>query len=838
MRRVTVPTALERQGDFSQSIDRFGNKVYVKDPSLNLPCSATDQRGCFANNVIPASRQYKPGMALLNFFPAPTIDKNVAREYNLESQISTGRPRREDLIRVDYNPSSNWRIFSHFINNKNSTTTPYGSFVLGSNLPNIPITDARPGKSFAAGVTTLISPVMTNEFTFGYGKNSILIQPTGGPEVLSRQTTGIDLPVLYPSAVQDNYIPNFGYAGTRIGNSNSYGTNRAPFVNYNNTIDFIDNFSRVQNAHVLKFGIYMQKSRKDQSPDGDPNGFYDFGDNVLNPYDTSYGFSNAALGVYQTFRQNNKYATGQYRYWNVEWYAQDTWKITRRLTLDYGMRMAWIQPQYDRSGQTASFLRERWDPAQAPRLYYPNPAGAIDRATGQILPAFAVGRIVPNTGNILNGIVQGKDINNQALVRNRGIHWGPRFGLAWDVTGTQRLVVRTGGGIYYDRYQGNQIFRLLNNPPTALPAQLTYGYAQEINPATALIGPPNINALDYNGQNPTVYSYNLGIQTRLPGELVLDVAYVGSQSRHLQNAVNLNAIPYGAFFRPENAGLNDANFYRPYMGFGNINVYKADANANYNSLQVSVNRRFTRGFFVDLAYTWSKALTTASGDGDFARIDNNNRQAYYGLADFHRKHNLALNWIYEIQTPFKTGLGKHVLGGWQLSGIYQYQSGQPDNISFSIPNINNQQLTGSFTEGARVWLVGDPTQGVAGGPYFNINPDAFRAPQVGSIGLEAPNRYFIKPGINNWNLSIQKAFSIAEKANLQFRADAFNVFNHTQFSDYGRTINFSGLGPNATVTNLPRFDSATNRWINPAGFGAVTAVRDPRIMQLMMRLQF
>jgi hypothetical protein len=321
--------------------------------------------------------------------------------------------------------------------------------------------------------------------------------------------------------------------------------------------------------------------------------------------------------------------------------------------------------------------------------------------------------------------------------------------------------------------------------------------------------------------------------------MVLDVAYVGSQSRHLQNAVNLNAIPYGAFFRPENAGLNDANFYRPYMGFGNINVYKADANSNYNSMQVSLNRRFTRGFFFDLAYTWSRALTTASGDGDFSRIDNNNRQAFYGLADFHRKHNLAVNWIYEIPTAFKGNtFGRNVLGGWQVSGIFQAQSGQPDNIPFSISGINNQQITGSFTEGARVQLVGDPTKGVAGGPYFNINPDAFRPPPVGSIGLDAPNRYFIKPGINNWNLSLQKAFSIKEKANLQFRADAFNVFNHTQFSDYNRTIQFSALSPTATVTNLPRFDSATGRWVNPTGFGAVTSVRDPRTMQLMMRLQF
>ncbi|MBC7926497.1 MAG: hypothetical protein H7039_12645, partial [Bryobacteraceae bacterium] len=778
------------------------------------------------------------------FFPAPTVDKNITRDYNLESQISTGKPRREDLIRVDYNITSNMRVFTHYINNKNSTTTPYGSFVLGSNLPLIPITDARPGKSFAAGFTTLLSPVMTNEFTFGYGKNDILIAPTAGASVLSKQTTGIDLPVLYPSAVQDNYIPSFGYGGTKINNSNSYGTGRAPFVNFNNTIDIIDNFSRVQGSHLLKFGIYMQHSRKNQSPDGDPNGFYDFGDSPANPFDTGYGFSNAALGIYQTFRQNNKYATGEYRYWNVEWYAQDTWKVARRLTLDYGLRMALIQPQYDQSLQTASWLRERYDPAQAVRLYYPVYSasgaltGAIDRRTGQTLPSFAVGRIVPNSGNILNGIVQaGKDIE-KGLIKNRGIHWGPRVGIAWDVLGDQTFVIRTGGGIYFDRYQGNRVFSMLNNPPTALPAQLTFGYASQIDPATALIGPPSLNAFDYNGQVPTVFSYNFGIQKRLPGDFVLDVAYVGSQSRHLQNQINLNAIPYGAFFRPENAGLNDANFYRPYPGFGDIRLFKADANANYNSLQVSANRRLARDLFFDLSYTWSRALTTASGDGDFARIDDKNRQGFYGLADFHRKHNLAVNFIYEIPTPLKGNrIAKAAFGAWQLSGIYQFLSGQPDSIGFGITGVNNQILTGSFTEGARVRLVGDPTKGVAGGPYFNINPDAFRIPVVGSVGLDAPNRYFLRPGVNNWNMSLQKTISIVERARLQFRFDAFNVFNHTQFSDYNRTLNYSGLN-NPTPTNLPRFNEATGRWDNPVGFGAVNAVRDPRTVQLVMRIQF
>jgi hypothetical protein len=198
--------------------------------------------------------------------------------------------------------------------------------------------------------------------------------------------------------------------------------------------------------------------------------------------------------------------------------------------------------------------------------------------------------------------------------------------------------------------------------------------------------------------------------------------------------------------------------------------------------------------FFGLSYTWSKALTTASADGDFQRIDENNRKANYGLADFHRAHNLAVNWVYEIPGPVGNAALRHTLGGWQLSGVYLYQTGQPDNINFSIPGINNENLTGSFTEGARLRLIGDPTAVSNRDVYHMINPAAFLPPTAGSaanplaqIGMEAPNRYFIRPGIDNWTLSLQKSFNIKERANIQFRVDAFNAFNHTQFSDVQRT---------------------------------------------------
>ncbi|HYP08781.1 MAG TPA: hypothetical protein VER03_21290, partial [Bryobacteraceae bacterium] len=536
---------------------------------------------------------------------------------------------------------------------------------------------------------------------------------------------------------------------------------------------------------------------------------------------------------------------------NAEWYVQDTWKITRRLTLDYGMRFAWIQPQYESTGLASGFRPENYNPAQAVRLYYPGTDAngnsvAVDRATGQTLGSFAVGRVVPNSGNFLNGVVIGGENGvSKYLMRDRGIHYGPRFGLAFDVLGNQTLVIRTGGGIFYDRYQGNRAFAMTNNPPNAVPAQVNYGLVSELNSGVALAAVPSLRSFDVGGEVPTVYNYQFGIQYKLPFELVLDTSYVGSLSRHLQAQVNLNAIPYGTRFKPENASVTNRDFLRPYMGFGDITYYKADASANYNSLQVTVNRRMASRLFFGLSYTWSKALTTASGDGDFQRIDENNRKANYGLADFHRAHNLAVNWVYEIPVfAGSNAVVKHTLGGWQLSGVFQYQTGQPDNISFSIPGINNENLTGSFTEGARIRLIGDPTAGFTKDPYHQLNPSAFLPPTAGSaenplaqIGMEAPNRYFIRPGINTWTLSLQKAFSIKERASLQFRIDAFNVFNHTQFSDIQRTANYANL-QSTTPSNLPTFDAARNLWVNPTGFGAVTAVRDPRIVQLMTRFQF
>jgi hypothetical protein len=867
-RDVTLPTALERQGDFSQSVDRNGAKVFIKDPLKSGACNATVQTACFTDssratasnptglNIIPQARLYAPGVAILNIFPTPNAQSASNRGFNFTTQNPDSYPRREDMLRMDANLSNNWKMFGHFLNNYDSVTSDYGSFVLGSNTPfGTPITDTRPGRSIAVGVTTIISPTTTNEFTWGYSHNQINIDPVN--DGLTRSKNGLtNLPVLFPSAIQNDFIPRFQFNGTRINNEPTFGTNNAPFFNYNTTIDWIDNFSKVWNQHLFKAGVYIQRSRKDQTSFANSSGQFNFGDSSGNPNDTGFGFANAAVGVFTSFNQASQYATGKYRYTNLEFYLQDTWKVTRRLTLDYGMRFYYIQPQYDSALQTATFLPERFDPSKAVRLYRPALDGAtriaFDPVTGEKRPGTDIGKIVPNSGNMFNGIAQaGKDVSKY-LMENRGFQYGPRLGLAFDLTGDQNIVLRAGGGVFYDRFQGNETFDMLTNPPTTLAPTLVNGFIKDINPNSVLFAPFGLNAFSFEGKIPTVYNYSLGVQAKLPYELLLDVAYVGSVSRHLLQRLNINPIQYGATFLPQNQdptktgsaplGSNalDADFLRRYQGYGSITLHQMGGTSNYNSLQVGLNRRFARGLFFGLAYTWSKALATVTNDGDFIRIDSNTRLANYGPAGFDRRHNFSINYIYELPNIARrfgadNKFTRAAFDGWQISGITRFQSGSPFGVGFNIPNIGNQNITGSNTEGGRVKLIGNPLDGTSDDPYRRLNPAAFAAPAVGSIGLDAPVNYLTTPGINNWDLTLQKEFSIKEAVRLQLRADAFNVFNHTQFSGINSTINFTSL-TNSTPTNLPFNADGSLRDRN--GFGTVSAARDPRIMQLVVRLQF
>jgi hypothetical protein len=867
-RDATFPTLLERNGDFSQSVDKDGNRVFIRDPLLDrsLPCNATNSAGCFKDSGvvgrIPSTRLYPSGLSILRFFPEPNAPNN--KGFNYISQLPDSYPRRESLIRVDYNLSSKWKLFGHYLDNKDSVTSAYGSFVLGSGFPKVPITDTRPGKSFVVSATTLISATMINEATFGFGHNQINIDPVSNG--LTRAATAINTPLLYPNAVQQDFIPRFSYAGTRIKNEQRFGTNNAPFFNYNTTIDWIDNISKVWNQHVFKAGIYIQRSRKDQTSFGPANGEINFGDSSSNKVsDTGFGFANMAIGAFTSYQQASSYLTGKYRYTNVEWYLQDQWKITRRLTLDYGIRFYWIQPQFDADLQTATFLPDRFNPAQAVRLYQPatdsrgNRVG-FDAVTGQTVPLeSSIGRIVPNSGDSLDGVAQAGKQVSKYLIQNRGVHYSPRFGFAYDITGRQSLVLRAGSAILYDRFQGNEVFDMITNPPATVIPTLVNGFLSDIDPRTFLVAPGGLNAFDFSGKVPTTYAFHFGIQSKLPFGFILDTAYVGSLNRHELERRNLNAIPYGTTFLRQNqdctkfssrscppppaifsgSEAKDANFLRSYVGFGDITMHEFGGTSNYNSLQTSVNRRFGRGLFFGFNWTWSRALGTSSDRGNFHRIDNLTRLANYGPLSFDRHHTVNIYYTYDLPGLFHGALMHGLVDGWQISGATMFQSGAPFGVGFSIKDTGNTNITGSYTEPARIRLVGNPLAGT-GDENHRLNPDAFEAPLRGSIGLDSPTNYLRGPGINNTNLSIQKSFVITERMKLQLRADAFNVFNHTQFSGINSNIDFEKpASPNWTSLNKTNLYQKPDGTINDKnGFGTVSGARDPRIMQLVVRFLF
>jgi hypothetical protein len=235
-----------------------------------------------------------------------------------------------------------------------------------------------------------------------------------------------NLPALFPGAIQQDYIPQFNFNGGRIANGPNFGTNNAPFFNYNRTFDIVDNFSKIVGKHSLKAGAYFQRSWKDQTVFTNANGNINFVDNAQNPFDTGFGFANAATGVYNNFNQASAYPTGRYRYNNIEFYLQDNWKTTPRLTLDYGIRFYYIQPQYDEALQTSTFLPQNFDRSKAVRLYRPvigtDPlSGAtgvrvgFDSVTGVTVPGTEIGKIVPNSGNILNGIAKAGHVREKLV---------------------------------------------------------------------------------------------------------------------------------------------------------------------------------------------------------------------------------------------------------------------------------------------------------------------------------------------------------------------------------------------------------------------------------------
>ena len=860
--RVTVPTDLERAGNFSQSVDSNGSLFpYIRDYTTGLPCSASNTAGCFQDGgvlgKIPANRLYAPTLAALSIFPKANTSGQVG--YNYKSQTPSSAPLNQTMVRLDYQLNNNWRMYGRYMFHTNKSELPYGisGWSVRSNIDTLNVISDVPGRNWMVSSTGILNNTTSLEISLGSGHNSL--SHTVSNSQFTRTGAGMsNLPMLYTTPIQDDLLPQLSFGGGRIGNPVFLNSGQAPFTNFNTTYDIVANLTKVMGSHQAKAGFYFQKSQKPQSAFTNFNGNYNFDNSGNNPYDSQNGFANAALGVYNSFNQASNYLKPNWEYKNYEWYVQDNWRMGDRLTLDYGVRFYYLTPQWDTSLQASNFLPESYVKSAAVRLFQPAVVDGVrvgyDAASKTTVNSAFIGRVVPGSGDRFQGTFQGGKGIDETLTDGSKFKVSPRVGFAYDISGRQSLVARGGFGMFYDRPQGNQVFDLITNPPGLQSTTLQWGLAKEISPTGALYAPVGLNPNVYEWKTPVVYQWNIGVQWKMPAEFVLDVSYVGSESRDLLQQRQINALPYGTAYLassqdptrgqtctgcsatstlPGGNALPTDLLRSAYPGYSAVRMWEFSAYANYKALQTTISRRFYKGLMFSANYTRSSAKGIAGGDWDGARIDGKDREANYGPLAQDRPHAFVINFVYQVPRLADGALG-YLTNDWQFSGVYRWMSGAPYGVGYSIAGVGAINLTGS-DQGARIVLNGDPGSGSSDDPYKQFNTAVFSAPNYGSNGLEAPRVYMNLPPVNNFDLSVSKSVPLGGRRRFEIRFDAFNVFNTVQFSSINTTANFASAG-STVITNLP-YD-ATGNLVNRNGFGSVSGVRPPRQMQIMMRFSF
>lgn len=928
--RYRVPTALERQGDFSQSTDNNGNLyAFLKDPLLAGACNATTQAGCFAAGGvlgrIPADKLYEPGLNILRLWPLPNTAVAPGQAYNFELT----RPEESVLswqpaFRLDYQPTQKLRASFKYSGWQQRNQTINGT-IPGFNDTRM----QRPVvSSWVTTATFTINPTTFMEATYGRSQDELagcaLAQTSTGPHFCTsaipmgpasdRRGNGLaNLPVPFPEAnvINPNYYafhafgmvdppfwdggrawlpPTFAW-GSRIANAPpSVGI--TSYLNTNVTQDMALSLTKVLGRHTLKAGFYNGHALKSSNTQrgttafpGAPFGSLSFANDTVgtNPFDTSFGFANAAIGSFSSYLQSTTFVETKAVYTNTEGYLQDNWRVSNRLTIDYGLRLVRQQPPHDTMGQASNFFPERWAAGEAPALYVPGCANGVypcsganrqarNPLTGQFLGAnttLAIGTLVPGSGNPTNGLIrQGQGIAHTNFVWPR-LALAPRFGFAYDVGGDQRFIVRGGTGIFYDRPNASTTTPAAGNPPTSRNITVRYGQLQTLG-ADGLTteGPPALAGLwvyEPDGL-PTSVQWNGGMQRILPWAVLVDLAYVGQHSFNEVQTVNLNAIDFGTAFLPASqdptlpasttpgGSALSPDLLRPMRGYSTITQMRQDGWRTYHSLQLSFQRRFRNGFSfgfndtISLSDRQSTALRLQHNpDGSYAvRADQEDADRLLGSA-LASRHVLKGNFIWDLPDLRRSGaplraLG-HIVNDWQLSGIWTAATGAPYVAGFSYQSGGSStNLTGSPDYAARIRVVGDPGSGCSDDVYRQFNATAFQGPLVGSVGLESGTDYLRGCFTSVFDLAIARNIGLGNGRNLQLRVDMFNAPNSAIVTGRNTTLNLSTPGDPVTATNLP-FDAAgsliaARSLPRGAGFGVANNYQLPRTVQAQIRFSF
>ena len=879
-RFVTVPTALERAGDFSQSINSTNAKVFVRDPTLPGNCTAADTSGCFRDpsratpgnplglNIIPVSRFNASGLALLNYFPLPnTLGGSGGAAFNYVAQSPTDVPKRSMVLRFDVRPTNNDTIYWKYQwwTSDNLGTGTSGWPGNDNNRWGIKSHYLYKDDGWSANWTRVINANVVNEFNFGMRHDSEGFIPGDGEiEGLQRAVLNYTAPQLFPQNNRLGTIPRVtnwgGVRGPTNGVANINWLDRWGEVG-NDYIkpSFANNLTVTKGDHSLKFGVYYERLKNGEAPGGQWSGVFNFAGNDSNFTaalgNTGYAYANALIGNFRNYQESTARPFTNLRLTQVQWYAADQWKLNRRLTVNYGMRFGYHSPFQQIDGQGSNFVPARFNPAQAVALYtsacavaFTPPAtcpAAQRRArnpiTGELIPlvganAGLVGAIVPGSGNPNNGLALGVDPSTTpGYRRTTPIDFEPRLGFAWDLTGQGKSVIRVHAGIYHAPRVGGGTTggNLVNNQPANRAFSIDFGNINNLASltGTAITRPSAINAVEEHSHTPSIYNFTFGLQQDIGFKTIMEVSYVGSFARHLGQRININGVPDGARLGTNNidpvTGQRIGNdFLRPFRGYADINMVTWAGTSNYNSLQVQIERRYATGLLYGVAYTYSKSFDYANDDSSDTMFGRPFKDFNYATSDFDQTHILTVNYIYDIPglgRKLNNGFVKAIFDNWQLSGTTSYASGKPKNVTVTY-NGGVTDITGG-QDNARANTICDPMRNISGadptGTPYVVNVNCFARPtRLGEIG-NTPRNSLRMPSIFNSDVALFKNIPLGETRSLQLRWEVYNVFNHTNFRDIDAGLVFD---VNGRQTNTR--------------FGAPIAARTPRVMQAGIRFRF
>jgi hypothetical protein len=813
--RSRVPTAAEYGGNLSTMLfSSGGNVVHPVVPATSDPTRLAQYSADgltpgnpFPNDTIP-SNLFDPNAVLFlksGFVSTP----NTSDGLGYFSGANTDTFYREEAARVDHQFTDKLSVFGHFIYDSGHQTVPTPAWT-GTTFTTLGSVEDVPSWADVVHATMTIKPNLLNEVAFNYNGNNITLADDGK----WTQPSGWSAAPFFSGVNKLNKMPTLNISGGGIGFN--YDPGNWPWTNTWRSYQYKDDLSWAHGTHNFKFGGALLHTHKNQEIFADVAGNYQFSGSA-----TNYGLGDFLLGDASSFTQVQLQDSVSISFNTIDAYAIDDWRVTKRLTLNLGLRWEGLPHAYDTNNRASNFYPNLYNPADKPQFLSP---GSDAMNTSGLGFSTVSGVKLSNVPFYLNGVgLAGRNGIPQGLVQNHWDTFAPRIGFAYDLTGDQKTILRAGGGIFYERNAGNEEYNMGSNVPFTNNASTTHpdltnpvvDWTTGANAGTAPYTPHGFTGIPDAYPITTVYQFNMGIQRQLTSSTVLSVGYVGNTANHLSQTQDINIVPANDPNRLAICGGNcgfkgqqyNANFDRPYLGWSGINIVYNEGNSNYNGLQASLRATAWKHLTFNGTYTYSHAFDVIDGQL-FNNISNPANPAYdYSTAGYDRRHIATFSFVYDLPIFLNSARAtKALLGGWTISGVVLAQSGNPLNVNAGSDNLG---FGGDTTNHA------DLVAPISYPKTFNqwFSSSSFAQPAALTWG-DSPRNIVKGPGRDNWNLSLYKTFQFTERAGLQFRAESFNTWNHTQF----------------TGVDTGLFDGS--------GFGKVNATADPRVFELGAKVFF